>query len=90
MTVHSIGFGWWQRLVERCDWRIFRRVTKVALDGPRYTSELLPHLARLSDLRELDLENTSIDSSAVEAWKRHHPHVVVTAGQRGLTRSSTD
>ncbi len=79
MTVHSTGFGWWRRLVDRHDWQIFRHVTKVSLHGPRYTSGLLPHLANLSDLRELELVETSVAGRDLEAWKRQHPHVVVTA-----------
>ena len=79
MTVHSTGFDWWRRLVDRYNWQIFRRVTKVSLDGPKYTSDLLPQLAQLHDLRELDLVNTSISRSAVQTWQRQHPHVVVTA-----------
>jgi hypothetical protein len=79
VTVHSTGFGWWQRLVDRYNWQIFRRVTKVSLDGPKYSSDLLPELAKLSQLKELELVNTSISRGALEIWQRQHPHVVVTA-----------
>ena len=79
MTIHSTGFGWWRRLVDRYNWQIFRRVTKVSLDGPKYTSDLLPQLSLLRDLRELELERTSISGSELEIWKKQHPRVVVTA-----------
>jgi len=79
VTVHSTGFGWWRRLVDSNNWQIFRHVTKVSLIGPRYTSDLLPQIAQLSELRELNLENTSIGRGTLEAWQRQHPHVVVTA-----------
>jgi len=77
VTVHSIGFGWWRRLVDRCDWPIFCRVTTVSLDGPRYKSDVLPQLAKLSDLEELSLWNTSITSHELEQWKQQHPRVAV-------------
>jgi hypothetical protein len=78
VTVHSTGFRWWQRLVDRYDWQIFCRVQKVSLSGPRYTGDLLPHLAQLSDLRELNLDRTSIDEAELADWRRQHPRVAVT------------
>jgi len=77
VSVQSTGFGWWRRLVDRCQWQIFRRVTKVSLDGPRYTSDVLPHVGKLSDLEELSLWNTSISSHELEQWKQQHPCVAV-------------
>ena len=81
MTVHSTGFGWWRRLVDGHDWQVFRRVTRVYLRGPQYTSDLLPHLAQLSSLRELELVDTSISGSDLAAWKENHPHVAVSASR---------
>ena len=86
MTVRSIGWGWQRRLVDRYRWTMFCRVSKITLEGPRYTGELLPHLANLSELRELALIDTSIPSGDLAAWQRRHPHVAVTATQRVLTR----
>jgi len=79
VTVQSTGSLWWRRLVDRYNWQTFRRVTKVSLDGPKYTSDLLPQLARLRDLRELELVQTSISKGALESWQKQHPRVVVTA-----------
>jgi hypothetical protein len=79
VTVHSTGFGWWRQLVDRYDWQIFRRVTKVSLEGPTYTSDLLPRLAQLRSLRTLELVNTSISRNALEAWQKQNPRVAVTA-----------
>jgi hypothetical protein len=81
VTVHSTGFGWWRRLVDRYDWQMFRRVTRVSLRGPQYTSDLLPHLGKLSDLRELELVDTSIPAGDVAAWRGKHPHVAVSASR---------
>jgi hypothetical protein len=81
VTVHSTGFRWWQRLVDRYNWQIFRRVQKVSLRGPRYTSDLLPHLAQLRDLQNLYLDNTSIPDEDIAAWQRQHPHVDVTVSR---------
>ena len=58
---------------------MFRRVTKVYLRGPQYKSDLLPELAKLQHLRELELHDTSISNSDLEAWKTQHPRVVVRA-----------
>lgn len=77
MTVHSQGFEWWQRLVDRYQVQMFRRVTKVYLGGPQYKSDMLPELAKLHDLRELELYGTSISQSDLEAWKKQHPRVAV-------------
>ena len=84
MTVHSTGFPWWRRLVDSHDWHIFRRVTKVSLDGPRYTSDLLPHLAKLTDLRELHVLNTSISADDLKLWQAQHPRVAVVATLPGF------
>ena len=65
---------------------MFCRVSKVTLEGPRYSGNLLPHLARLSDLDELQLVETSIVPSDLEAWRRQHLRVVVTATQRTVTQ----
>jgi hypothetical protein len=81
VTVQTIGSAWWRRLVDCYDLRIFRRVTKVSLDGPRYTRDLLPHLAKLTDLRELHLVSTSIAADDLELWKAQHPRVAVVATQ---------
>jgi hypothetical protein len=78
VTVHSTGFGWWQQLVDRYDWQMFRRVQTVSLRGPQYDSDLLPHLAQLRDLQSLYLDNTSIPDSDLAAWRRKHPRVAVT------------
>lgn len=56
---------------------MFRRVTKVYLGGQQYKSDLLPELAKLHDLRELELYGTSISNSDLEAWKQQHPRVAV-------------
>jgi hypothetical protein len=73
-------------LVDRYNWQIFRHVTKVSLDGPRYTSELLPQLAQLNELRELSLANTPISSRELEQWKQQHPRVAVNFSPAVLTR----
>ncbi|MBC7856243.1 MAG: hypothetical protein IAF94_22660 [Pirellulaceae bacterium] len=86
MTVHSRGFHWWQRLVDRYQVQMFRRVTKVYLHGPQYKSDLLPELAKLHDLEELALNESSIPSKNLEVWKMQHPRVVVTATRHALTR----
>jgi hypothetical protein len=48
VTVRSIGWKWQRQLVDRFHWPMFSRVSKVALEGPRYAGDLLPHLGRLS------------------------------------------
>jgi len=68
---------------------MFVRVTKVSLDGPKYTSDLLPQLARLRDLRELELVHTSISKGALESWQQQHPHVVVTAHYAAIAGSAS-
>lgn len=65
---------------------MFRRVTKVYLHGPEYKSDLLPQFSKFHDLRELELFETSIPSSDLEAWKRQHPRVAVTSTHRVLSR----
>jgi hypothetical protein len=60
-----------------CRVPIFRRVHGVSLDGPQYKSDLLPHLACFRDLRQLNLVNTSIQSSDLDAWKQQHSRVAV-------------
>ena len=79
MTVHSQGFDWWRELADRYQVQMFRRVTKVYLGGPQYKSDLLPELAKLHNLRELELHGTSISESDLEAWKKQHPRVRVNA-----------
>jgi hypothetical protein len=69
VTVQSKGFHRWQRLVDRYQVQMFRRVTKVYLLGPQHTSELLPELAKFHDLQELAIYESSIPSSDLEAWK---------------------
>jgi hypothetical protein len=61
-------------------------VTKVGLDGPQYTGDLLPQLARLSHLQELSLLDTSISDTDLELWKKEHPRVAVSSARRVATR----
>ncbi len=86
MTVRSKGFNWWRQLVDRYKLQMFRRVMRVYLHGTQYKSDLLPELAKLNDLRELESFDTSISDSDLEAWSKQHPHVVVTATHNMLAR----
>ncbi len=72
-------------MVDRYQVQMFRRVTKVSLWGRQYKRDLLPQLAKFKGLRELDLYETSIPRSDLEAWKREHPRVTVRATQNGKT-----
>ncbi len=65
--------------MDRYQVQMFRRVTKVYLYGPQFRSDLLPELAKLHDLRELELHETSIPDRDLEVWKQQHPRVVVRA-----------
>ncbi len=86
MTVRSKWYGWLPGLDERNLLPIFRRVTKVYLVGPEYRKELLAHLAEFHELQELELWETSISYRELEAWKKQHPQVAVTATHRAITR----
>lgn len=79
MTVQSQGFYWWQKLMDRYQVQMYRRVTKVYLYGPQHKRDLLPHLSRFRELRELELHQTSIPRRDLEFWKQQHPQVAVTA-----------
>ena len=61
-----------------CQVPIFHRVQSVSLTGPQYGSDLLPHLASFRELQALELVNTSIDRTNLDAWKKHHPRVAVS------------
>ena len=58
---------------------MFDRVTKVYLVGAQYKGNLLPQFAKFHDLQELELHETSIPKSDLEAWKLQHPRVTVRA-----------
>ena len=75
-----------RQLVDRYNLRMFHRVTRVVLIGPKYKQDLLPELARFTHLQKLELERTSIPDDELETWKRSHPLVVVTTTPRVLTR----
>lgn len=86
MTVHLQDSWWWQRLAERNNIPVFRRVTGIYLDGPRFKSDLLPQLAKFHELQELELMDTSISDSDLETWKLEHPQVAVRAASHGIPR----
>lgn len=75
-----------RQLVDRYNLRMFQRVTRVDLNGPNYKQDLLPELAKFTHLQELELDRTSIPDDDLEAWKGIHPHILVTATPRVLTR----
>jgi hypothetical protein len=77
VSVHSTGPAWFRTLMHVCRVPIFRRVHSVSLRGPQYGTDLLLHLSRLRDLRELELTSTSISSRDLEAWEQRHPSVAV-------------
>ena len=73
-------------MLDRYNVQMFRRATKVSLCGPQYKDDLLPHIAKLHGLRELDLLDTSISDNDLEVWQKQHPQVVVTSRHSTLTR----
>ena len=65
---------------------LFRRVVKVQLTGRQFNKDLLPKLSQFKELKELEVLDTAIEGSELEAWQKEHPRVVVTQHFLTLTR----